>query len=106
MNTIDYEDKISDLESELEDSLAEIEEHVIDINIIIKSMKEENQRASECDGHEANDLAQFNLYQIEQIEKLANSLNFEKKSSKDILEAADELRTMIKVEDNMDNLEQ
>lgn len=100
-----YEDKIYELESDLEDKLSEIEEHSINMQIIVKKMKEENIRASECDGHEANDLANFNLYQLEQIEKLVSELKFEKVIKPDTLTATENLREMIKSENQAKNLE-
>lgn len=69
-------DKVFDLESELETKLEEIEEHSINMNILIKNLKEMNESAYENGSNDEVDFASSNLSFINKMEKIISELKF------------------------------
>lgn len=66
-------DKVFDLESELE---TKIEEHSINMNILIKNLKEMNESAYENGSNDEVDFASSNLSFINKMEKIISELKF------------------------------
>lgn len=69
-------DKVFDLEMELGTKLEEIEEHSINMNILLKDLKEMNESAYENGNNDEVDFACSNLSFINKMEKIISELKF------------------------------